>query len=524
MDTPVRFTHQNQTAPTSPLRGMALLQSFSSENTKSVETLTTISSEEFEHLYRMTLKEFGPNSDELKAIFSNIDLHKAQIRYLSTSLLTDLVKTGGHIPCYANQKANKISFLLIPDKNHDYTSESMVQGNIVFEEDILHFRDKTGKKQALSKTVSCYADAPLIFSIDRVQLPSSQNKSIFYQGSMTFHGKNFPLKTRAENCAVTDLSVKTHFTTPPAIEPPWAYFIEKQGSIKTHYPKSRDHFLPLVAPKGWKDKGYLFGDKGYLSYFATTLSSPQEQQLPFYIAGFYDPGISAVSSKSLLLPKPVVASISSTTEDSFYSSLSTNGFNIFFSDNKLTEQITQDLKKAFSEQGILPYFTFVPYYEYEFVKDLLQQFKSDQYLFSIVSLIILIVASTNVISMLVVMVNDRKKEIAILQSLGASKRSIGIIFTLVGGCIGLISTLIGVALAYLTLENLDSIIMLLSRLQGHDIFNEMFYGKSLSTTLSPNALKLALIATPLLSLIAGIIPALIACRVNPSKALKAEVS
>ena len=61
----------------------------------------------------------------------------------------------------------------------------------------------------------------------------------------------------------------------------------------------------------------------------------------------------------------------------------------------------------------------------------MQQFQSDRYLFSFLGIIVLIVACSNIISFLILLVQDKKREIGILQALGASKKSIAIIF---GGC------------------------------------------------------------------------------------------
>jgi lipoprotein-releasing system permease protein len=119
-------------------------------------------------------------------------------------------------------------------------------------------------------------------------------------------------------------------------------------------------------------------------------------------------------------------------------------------------------------------------------------------------------------------VNDKKREIGILQAMGATPKSVALIF---GGCgvtIGLLSSLLGAVAAIFTLHHLDHLVHLLSFLQGHDAFNAAFYGKSLPNTLSHEALVFVLVATPLISLLAGLVPAWKAARLKPSEILRAE--
>ena len=106
--------------------------------------------------------------------------------------------------------------------------------------------------------------------------------------------------------------------------------------------------------------------------------------------------------------------------------------------------------------------------------------------------------------------------------MGASKRSIALIF---GGCgliTGILGSLVGTCLGLLTLSNLDLLVKFLSAMQGHDLFNALFFGQNLPHELSLRSLYFVLIATPIIGLIAGLIPAVKACRLNPSQILRSE--
>ena len=80
----------------------------------------------------------------------------------------------------------------------------------------------------------------------------------------------------------------------------------------------------------------------------------------------------------------------------------------------------------------------------------------------------------------------------------------------------------GVAFAIFTLHYIDHVVSFLSFLQGHEAFNVQFFGKSLPNELSRQALLFILVATPLISLLAGLIPALKACKIHPSNVLRSE--
>jgi lipoprotein-releasing system permease protein len=88
--------------------------------------------------------------------------------------------------------------------------------------------------------------------------------------------------------------------------------------------------------------------------------------------------------------------------------------------------------------------------------------------------------------------------------------------------LGLIGSAIGVVGAFLTMHHIDSVVTLLSFLQGHNAFHENFYGQSLPTTLSSQAVLFIIISTPILSVLAGLIPAIKACKLRPALTLRSE--
>ncbi|MBS0654673.1 MAG: ABC transporter permease [Verrucomicrobia bacterium] len=309
---------------------------------------------------------------------------------------------------------------------------------------------------------------------------------------------------------------------------------DKQNILNQHLPplwvekRGQEWVLPhdaqrgegILLPKSFRDAGTLVGDRGTISYRAFGATALQEQRVPVFVAGFYDPGIIPTGGKVVLARPELVSRIhdATFTEEQ---SLPT-GFNVHFNDLKKADQIKKELVELFKKENISPYWDIRTYEEFDFTKDILQQMKSDRNLFSLISFIIMIVACSNIISMLIILVHDKRKEIAILRALGASKTSIGAIFGLCGFIMGATGSILGAALAILTLNNLSFLLRQLGSLQGFEVLNTTFYGNNLPSQISVEALLFVIGSCACISCLSGIIPAFQASRINTSEALRNE--
>lgn len=278
----------------------------------------------------------------------------------------------------------------------------------------------------------------------------------------------------------------------------------------------------ILLAKGFYDSGVRLGDQGWIQYQAATAGALQEQRLPVVVTGFYDPGVMPVGNKCILVADSIVHMIRSASPIEHFEKTASMGFCVWHADLTKSKEIAREIQTQFAQAGVSQYWKVSTYHDYDFSKDLMQQFQSDRYLFTLLGIIVLIVACSNIISFLIVMVQEKKQEIGILQALGASKKSIALIFGGCGATIGLLSSLIGIGAAYLTLKNIDTIVQFLSFLQGHAAFNAAFYGASLPSEMSVSALLFVATITPILSLVAGLIPAWKATRLSPSEILRSE--
>jgi lipoprotein-releasing system permease protein len=312
--------------------------------------------------------------------------------------------------------------------------------------------------------------------------------------------------------------VQADFSKKGAANTPW--IAPNHTSIAL--PTNEEKETGVLLAKSFLDQGIMIGDRGYLSYSSTTSSSLQEQRLPIFVSGFYDPGILSVGNKCILVPPFITHAINASNSSFNLDKTQSSGVLVWFNDLNQAEVIKNQIQRALTDLGIDRYWKVTTFRNYDFAKDLLEQFQSDKYLFAIVGILILIVACCNIISMLVLLVNDKKQEIGILQAMGATRLSIATIFGVCGIVMGIISSIVGTCAALFTLKHIDSLIQLLSYFQGHDTFNPTFFGSSLPDKLSGDAVTFILIATPLISLLAGLVPAIKACRLQPSEILRAE--
>ncbi|AKJ30520.1 lipoprotein-releasing ABC transporter permease subunit [Caldimonas brevitalea] len=141
----------------------------------------------------------------------------------------------------------------------------------------------------------------------------------------------------------------------------------------------------------------------------------------------------------------------------------------------------------------------------------------------IILTLIVAVAAFNLVSTLVMTVTDKRADIAILRTLGASPRSIMGVFMVQGAVSGVIGTAAGLGLGLLVAFNIDVIVPFLER-----VFNASFLPGSIylisrmpSEPQASDIVPIALISL-VLAFLATLYPSWRASRVQPAEALRYE--
>jgi lipoprotein-releasing system permease protein len=141
----------------------------------------------------------------------------------------------------------------------------------------------------------------------------------------------------------------------------------------------------------------------------------------------------------------------------------------------------------------------------------------------IILTLIVAVAAFNLVSTLVMTVTDKRADIAILRTLGASPASIMGIFVVQGAMVGVIGTLAGLALGLGVAYNIDVLVPALERLLGATFLPRDVYliSRMPSDPQQGDILPIALISL-VLAFVATLYPSWRASKVNPAEALRYE--
>lgn len=141
----------------------------------------------------------------------------------------------------------------------------------------------------------------------------------------------------------------------------------------------------------------------------------------------------------------------------------------------------------------------------------------------IILFLIVAVAAFNIVSTLVMVVTDKRADIAILRTLGLSPRKVMGIFFVQGVTSGLMGTLIGGVLGVLTALNVATIVPFLESLFGFQFFPaDVYVISDFPAELRWSDVSTIVIVAVLMSMVATLYPAWRASKTQPAEALRYE--
>jgi lipoprotein-releasing system permease protein len=154
---------------------------------------------------------------------------------------------------------------------------------------------------------------------------------------------------------------------------------------------------------------------------------------------------------------------------------------------------------------------------------LFQAVKMEKIVVGSLLMIIIAVAAFNIVSSLVLMVADKRSDIAVLRTMGVSAGQIMAIFIVQGSAIGFVGTLIGTTVGCVVALTLTSIMGGFESLFGLQVFDPdvYFISQLPSVLLWQDVAFIAFIALAL-SFVATLYPAYRAARIEPAEALRYE--
>ena len=188
---------------------------------------------------------------------------------------------------------------------------------------------------------------------------------------------------------------------------------------------------------------------------------------------------------------------------------------IFLKEPEKAQIIKEKIEKIFSDQYV--------YSWSDLNKSFFGALKVERNVMFIILTLIIIVAAFNIISGLTILVKNKTKEIAILRTLGVSKKSIAKVFFLIGFIIGFFATITGVFIGVLFSYYIEEIRVLITTIFNIKLFpEEIYFLSQMPSEINFTYIFIISFFSLLITFFATIFPSLSAARLDPIKALKYE--
>lgn len=154
---------------------------------------------------------------------------------------------------------------------------------------------------------------------------------------------------------------------------------------------------------------------------------------------------------------------------------------------------------------------------------LFQAVKMEKIVVGALLMIIIAVAAFNIVSSLVLMVADKRSDIAVLRTLGLTARQVMAVFVVQGSAVGFFGTLVGTLLGCVIALTLSSIMGFIEQLSGFQVFDpDVYFISQLPSVLMWQDVLVICSVALLLSFLATLYPAYRASCIEPAEALRYE--
>ncbi len=229
----------------------------------------------------------------------------------------------------------------------------------------------------------------------------------------------------------------------------------------------------------------------------------------FMVGGFFDVGMYEYDNNFIFIPWEKAEKFLSIKQIA-------HGIEIFLDDSKTTQDVYNDLSSKLDEN-----LTIIEWKKRN--SSFMNALDVEKNVMFVILTLIILVATFNIISSMIMLVQTKKSDIALMRTMGASKHFILRIFLLTGSIIGIIGTIIGAILGTIVSINIETIRNFVSSLFGQELFSAQIYFLSkLPSNINFNEVLIVMGLSISLTLIASMFPAWKASKISPAEALRYE--
>ena len=234
----------------------------------------------------------------------------------------------------------------------------------------------------------------------------------------------------------------------------------------------------------------------------------------FHIVGIFDAGIYDFDSSLALIDFQDAQKIFFKNQKTKFSAMQ-----IQLTDSNKTLNVESDIKKILIDLNIN---SFINNWTNK-NKNFFSAIQMEKRVMAIILTLIIAVAAFNLVASLAMSVQDRKKDIAILMTIGFSKFQIIRIFVFQGFIIGFIGSLLGLFFGVVIASNINTIVPFIEGLFNIQFLSkDIYYINELPSIIIPMDIVFVILVSIILSLFATIYPSQMAAKLNPGEILKNE--
>lgn len=293
--------------------------------------------------------------------------------------------------------------------------------------------------------------------------------------------------------------------------------VERSDEIAAHIVRGRfvsDSGSPFQVVMGKtlvRKLGLALGDKVRLMSPSggITPSGAAPRMRAFELVGVFDSGFQEYDVGVILTPIAAVQRLNRMGS-------SVTGIELFLHDRDQAIEVARQVRSA------LPSGAWVVDWQRR-NRALFKALKTERMAMGVILSLIIMVAVFNMVASLVMVVMERRKEIAILKTIGASRLSVMRIVLLMGGMLSGIGTLAGAVLGLLLAWKLDLLLAWIESLTGMQFMSgDVYFIDHIPSQIDPVSVTVIVVISLVMGIAATLYPAWRAASVPPAEALRYE--